>query len=344
MKHLLTFASRAVLAIALIGSCGFGSVFAQVGEKESFPAWNFGYMRITALQDAAGEFPAALFPEASKEQLEKYMPEGKAPNTVSTFLLQVPGAKPDGKNILFDTGNGNDRSELFTRLEKLNIPLESIDEIYLTHMHGDHIGGLLKDGKRTFPKAKVYSVDAEYDYWCPEGGEAKNKKLDAIKKAYGNDFTGKLKFGQSLDVILGETPESRRTFGTITLVEAVGHTPGHVCFLIESREQKFMIIGDLLHAAAIQLPVPELCPRYDMNPKEAVASRKRILDLVAKEQIPIGAMHLPAPSLGYIKVDGEGGYVFLPLKDNQVRDQPVKQKWICGTPGMMSKLKATTTK
>lgn len=318
MKHYILCCISPFFAFA---ACfGFLSVaLAQEAEKERPPQRDFGSVRVITLQDAASEFPASLFPTASKKQLEKYMPDGKAPSTVSTFLLRVPGMKMNGnivreKNILFDTGNGNDRSELLERLKHLEIPLEEIDEIYLTHMHGDHIGGLLKDGKRTFPNAKVFSSKPEYDYWCPDGGDAKNPKLDAVKKAYGKDFSGLLKFDQKIEQRISFASD-RYLKGKITVIEAVGHTPGHVCFLIESEGQKLMVVGDLLHAAAIQFPVPDLCPRYDMDTEKAVASRKRILEMAAKEQIPIAGMHFPAPGVGYVKKGTEGGYVFRPIKE-----------------------------
>lgn len=319
-KHFYTDRSRIFLMLffshLIFAALSTVGAFAQSVAEDRLPRWDFGFVRVITLQDSAGEFPAALFPKASREQIEKYMPGGKAPSSVSTYLLRIPEKTEDGntgrfRNILFDTGNGNDRSELFSRLQRDKIPTEEIDEIYLTHMHGDHIGGLLQDGKRVFSKAKVYSVKEEYDYWCPDQGEARNATLPAIKKAYGKDFTGRLRFGETITVETDSQSEQDIPC-RITVLDAVGHTPGHACFLLESADRKLMIIGDLLHAAALQFPVPELCPKYDQDPEKAVASRKRILDQAAREQIPVAGMHLPAPGFGYVRINPEGGYVFQP--------------------------------
>jgi glyoxylase-like metal-dependent hydrolase (beta-lactamase superfamily II) len=123
-----------------------------------------------------------------------------------------------------------------------------------------------------------------------------------IVGAYGDDFT---KF--NFDDTVFENPLVK-----VKAMDAIGHTPGHAAFLIESKktnENKLLIIGDVIHAAALQFPVPEACASFDQDKDKAAASRKRILDFAAQEKMFIGGMHLPSPSIGTVKKEGQG-YTF----------------------------------
>jgi glyoxylase-like metal-dependent hydrolase (beta-lactamase superfamily II) len=92
-----------------------------------------------------------------------------------------------------------------------------------------------------------------------------------------------------------------------------GHTPGHTSFLIESKESKLLIWGDLTHAMAIQMPYPQVAVTYDVNPEGAVQSRKAVLTYVSENHIPVAGMHIAYPAIGEIKSISDGGYQFLPL-------------------------------
>ena len=89
--------------------------------------------------------------------------------SISAFLL-----KTDGKYILFDTGMGAPDSRLLAGLTAAGVSPADIDYIYLTHFHGDHIGGMMKGDTVVFPKAEVYASKAEYDGWMamPEADKA----------------------------------------------------------------------------------------------------------------------------------------------------------------------------
>jgi glyoxylase-like metal-dependent hydrolase (beta-lactamase superfamily II) len=134
--------------------------------------------------------------------------------------------------------------------------------------------------------------------------------FERIKKAYGDDFRGDFAFDE---VARPDANEQRPT--TVTSLHAVGHTPGHTVFLIESEGETLRGVGDLLHAAALQFPVPEACARFDMDQTEAVKSRRCILDKATEENIPIAEMHFPYPGIGFVKKNANGGYDFTPIKE-----------------------------
>ena len=80
--------------------------------------------------------------------------------------------------------------------------------------------------------------------------------------------------------------------GKVVAMEAVGHTPGHTVF----QAGKLLIIGDLIHGAALQLEHPEICTTYDMDKQEAIKTRKNLLQYARENGLVIAGMHLPVPA------------------------------------------------
>ncbi|MDR3234731.1 MAG: MBL fold metallo-hydrolase [Planctomycetaceae bacterium] len=241
--------------------------------------------RIIAVNEAARTMEKSLFASADPAVVNQYIPNG-APASMSSMVL-FAGAD----TVLFDTGLGGEA--WFKQIKALGIKADTVKLILLTHLHPDHIGGLFDDNARRFPNAAVRCALPEY----VGTGAAQNK----IKAVYGAAFENPFGYGETVF-----------NNGTVKIkaLDAAGHTPGHTAFLIESAKKKCLVAGDLLHAAALQFPKPEICSSYDSDPAAAVASRKRILNLAAEGNIPIGGMHFPAPNFGTVQKDGSGGYIF----------------------------------
>ena len=250
---------------------------------------------ISVLSEGGGQANSGMLKGASAEQLKKYLPDG-------TFLLetQIFLVRGGGKNILIDTGHGRN---LFTDLKSLGISPADIHAVLLTHLHPDHIGGMLLDNQAAFPSAEVHLSQAEYDYWTNQGSGG-----DAARNAL-LPYRSKLRlFNPS--PIGGEVKEILPGVGA---VEAYGHTPGHTAFLIQSEEDKWLIWGDVAHAMEIQMPCPDVAMSFDSDAQQAVISRKNILEYAAANNITVGGMHIAFPSVGKIKKGKEEGYNFTPL-------------------------------
>jgi len=272
-------------------------------QAASSKAWKAGDMTVTVIQDLPFEMDASLFsgPATEAERL-KYFTDGKAEASVNVFLLRM-----GDKIALFDAGAGpmifQTPGKLREALANQGIKPEDIDFVLLTHMHGDHIGGLLQGEERAFPKAKLMVSGPEIDWWVafaqssPQNSNeflAVNAALVlAVVAAYGDDIQP-FAFGDS--VLPG-----------VTALDAAGHTPGHTVFQLTAGKETLFIIGDLLHAMNLQLALPDECAVFDMDPPAAILARKRILDLAAESNAHIAGMHFPlSNAIGAIEKDGEG--------------------------------------
>lgn len=211
-----------------------------------------------------------LFPDAPDSLIAELGLEEGIPASVSAFLV-----KTDGKEILFDAANGAPDSQLMPVLESLQTTADEIDYIFITHLHGDHIGGLLKEGEAVFSNALVYINKTEYDAWMAMEGR-QSEGLRNICNAYG-------------ERVKTFTPEDELPCG-IEAVEAYGHTPGHTAYRVGDA----LIAGDVMHGTALQARYPEFSAGFDMDKEMSVKTRRAILKM-AEEGVKVYGMHFPAP-------------------------------------------------
>jgi len=243
-------------------------------------------MQVFPLVDAQGESPASLLIGATEEQLAQYARNGKVNSQILAFLVKFPD-----RTILFDTGLGAAKGgKMMDALKELNVSPSDIDAILLTHLHMDHFGGLVdSEGKIVFPKADVYVSRIERDWWLSE------KQDENVRKALA-PYESRLRVFE-----FGDAP-----LPGITAIDASGHTPGHTAFHVKSGDGELLVVGDILHFAEIQLPLPQTAVKYDVDQEKAPKARKYILDMAAEKNIPVAGMHCPVPGIWRIAKSGSG--------------------------------------
>lgn len=230
---------------------------------------------VTWLRDNAEDklMPASLFAAASDSLVKSLELEAGIPSSISTFWVETEGVK-----VLFDAGLGAPESLLPAGLDSIGVKPEDVRYVYLTHFHHDHIGGMLKGDTAVFSRAEVYASKAEYNGWMKmEVG--RRTEVEKLVEAY----KGRMHFFEFGDTLPGK----------VVALEAVGHTPGHTAY----QAGKLLVIGDLIHGAALQLAHPDICASFDMNPEDAVRTRKRFLQYAKENGLIMAGMHLPAPAI-----------------------------------------------
>ena len=249
-------------------------------------------IEITSLLETQGKNDTSLLIGATEEQKAQFIPDGEVQSQIFAFYVKIPG-----REFLFDTGlkNGN----IIKRLEENGVKNSDVKTIFLTHLHPDHFGGLVNgEDKATFPNAEIYVSRIERDYWV---NELKNENVIKALNLYKNKIHV-FEFGDEI-------------FEGVKALDASGHTPGHTVFDIKIKGEELLIVGDIMHFIEIQLPVPDVAVKYDVDPAQAIKSRKKILDYAAENKIKIAGMHIQEP--GIIKIKKvNNGYEKLAVNNN----------------------------
>ena len=221
-------------------------------------------------QNEAKSNPTTLFPKLTPEIINELGLENGIEGSMSAFLLEA-----EGKKALFDTGFNETSGKINDRLKELKISPDEIDYIFITHFHGDHIGGLLDANDNiVYKNAKIYVSKEEYDGWINQMPADKNalqvKTMKICEKQVVQfDFQDTLPLG-------------------IKPLKAFGHTPGHTVY----RKDDLLIIGDLIHGQKVQFKYPEICATYDQDEKESIETRRRIIKYAEENKLLVVGMHL----------------------------------------------------
>jgi glyoxylase-like metal-dependent hydrolase (beta-lactamase superfamily II) len=227
--------------------------------------------------------------------------------SVNAYLVNT-----GSKLVLIDTGAGSlfgpTLGFLVQNLKAAGYQPEQVDEIYITHMHGDHYGGLVSGTAPVFPNAVVRADQRDADFWLSQA------MMDRAPQDDRSAFEGAMKtFGP-----LAAAGRFKPFSGASELVPGIsslptyGHTPGHAAYLVQSNGQKMVMIGDLMHVGAVQFPEPSVTIQFDTDAKQAAVQRKKLFARSARERFWLAAAHLPFPGIGHLRAEGTG-YVFVPV-------------------------------
>jgi glyoxylase-like metal-dependent hydrolase (beta-lactamase superfamily II) len=207
--------------------------------------------------------------------------------------------------IIFDAGTGGisgpQTGTLVANMRAAGLDPAQVTQVIQTHFHPDHIGGLTtQDGTPVFANATVHVPAREWAFWLDEGEESR-----AAESRRANFALARRRFAAYQGKVSTFQPGAEVAPG-ITAVATPGHSPGHTSFLVADGGQQLMVIGDAVTTPAFFMFNPEWFPVLDMDPAQAVETRKRLLDRLATDRIPVTGYHFPMPATGRIERAGSG--------------------------------------
>jgi glyoxylase-like metal-dependent hydrolase (beta-lactamase superfamily II) len=268
-----------------------------------------GELSASALRDGTLEFPND----------NKIFGVGHTPEDVATLLSAAGQAtdkihldldpllvKSGDRVLLFDTGAGSNfgptAGQLPLSLQEAGVDAQSVTDIFISHVHGDHVGGIVNpEGAPTFPNAKIHISKPEWKFLSGlKAEQAANmgvKNFDALIAA----------MKAKVDAF---TPGAELVPGVVKAVEIKGHTPGHSGYQITSGTDSVLYIGDAMHSSIVSVQKPDWPMSFDGDQKVGAASRVSLLAQLAASGQRVYAVHFPFPGVGRIEKRGEG-YVWV---------------------------------
>jgi glyoxylase-like metal-dependent hydrolase (beta-lactamase superfamily II) len=263
-----------------------------------------GSAEVITLQDSQMQLNASLLRGIDAAALNSILgSNGPGPASDNAFLIRT-----GGHTVLVDAGNrpqpsGGNSGQLAERLRSAGVKPESVEAVLITHMHGDHIGGLLTlDGKRAFPNARVRMAQAEYDYYLNPALEKSANQTDRDRyKQTTAAFAPYIADGSVRPFAPGEAP-----FAGVTAIPIPGHTPGHTAYAVGSGKDAVWFVGDIVHFGKVQFKRPDATVSFDVDTARAKTSRIEILQKAAQSGAIVAGAHLLFPGMGRVKADGSG--------------------------------------
>ena len=261
-----------------------------------------GNIKVSSLLDGEMVLPAEVLINLNVEDAETI--NGNAENTLSYTNVNAYLIQKGDRNLLVDAGC----RELFgptcgfiqEALNEAGVSTDQVTDVFLTHLHPDHIAGVLNtDGTAVFSNAQLHLVDTEHDFWM-------NGSFDAVE-VNGSDWAGLAQavlsaYSHRLNLVA----EGKEIMSGVNTVAIPGHTPGHSGFRVDDGNDSLMHLGDIIHVPNLQLIDPNVSLVFDVDGETALASRKKVLDMVSADNILCTSGHWLSPKFGRIERHGTG--------------------------------------
>lgn len=274
-----------------------------------------GQFEVTALYDGGTQLPTKLLRNVAQPELSLLLSRMFVGNPMMKTAVNAYLVNTGSHLVLIDAGAAKSFSaslgNVVPNMKAAGYDPAQVDMVLITHMHPDHMGGLEDSaGQPIFSKAQVFVSQLDSDFWLSQkiadGAPPEAQPFFKIARECAAPY---LKSGQWKTFTEGAVPAPG-----IRAVKANGHTPGHTAYAVESEGQKLLIWGDLMHAHAVQFARPGVSIEFDIDQKQAIATRRGIMKAVAAGKSLVAGMHLPFPGIGHIRAEGKGSYRWVPIE------------------------------
>ena len=227
-----------------------------------------------------------------KETFDSVSAAANLPTDKAQFFFTPTVVNTGSELVLFDTGLSGVGT--VAALEAAGYTADQIDVVVLTHMHGDHIGGMtLEDGSPTFTNARYVTGRVEYDAWAAQDNDRFKSKV--------------MPFAEQMTFL----EDGGSVASGLTAVGAFGHTPGHMNYMVESEGTQLYLGADFANHYVWSLGHPDWEVKFDMDKPAAAAMRRKILDMLAADKVAFVGYHMPWPGVGYVETR-DSGFTYVP--------------------------------
>lgn len=286
-------ATAALPLTATLGGTALAAGHSEEGGLGFAPYRSFqlGDMQVTTLLAGTRPVPdpQSIFGmNVSADEFGQVSRDAFIPTDVAQFFFTPTLVKTGDDVILFDTGT--DPAGLKAALAAAGHAPADVTKVVITHMHGDHIGGLMDGATETFEGAAYYTGAAEFDAWDMSGNEGFEAKVRPLADA------GKI---EMID-------DAGSVASGVTAMLSPGHTPGHMTYMLDSGGKQLMLIADAANHYVWSLARPDWEVRFDRDKEQAAQTRRKLLGMIAAERMPMIGYHMPFPALGFVDTRGDG--------------------------------------
>jgi glyoxylase-like metal-dependent hydrolase (beta-lactamase superfamily II) len=289
------------------------------GPEELVPsryALKIGEIDVLVVSDGVLPLPTAMLAHNIDPAVRAaWLHDNFLPPDAFDWALNVVVVRSGSRTILVDAGLGFDpdlhlprAGQLIKRLEAAGIDLASVTDVVLTHMHMDHIGGLLIEGVKDQlrPDLRIHLAAAEVKFW--ESPDFSHVSMppgfpDALRSAAK-------RFMQEYRGYLRPFEEEQEVAPGVVVHRTGGHTPGHSIVRVASGGDRLTFAGDLVFQVGFEHP--GWYNGFEHDPEEAARVRSHLLHELAGTSELLVATHLPFPSIGHVAVDG-GAFRWVPV-------------------------------
>ena len=261
-----------------------------------------GTVNVTTLRDGERTLPPEALKNLSDEDIQKINSDENQSFTFTNFNACV--IQNGKQNLLVDTGCGSlfgpTCGFILDALDELGLATDDITDIFITHLHPDHIGGCIdEDGSAIFKNANFKILEEEYSFWTSKefgSDEINGRDWSSLAKNVVSTYDAQLEvLSSNKDIISG-----------VSTVPLPGHTPGHAGFRVDDGNQSMFHMGDILHVPNLQLKDPNISTLFDVDPESALNSRKYALDMASSDNLLCTSGHMLEPKFVRLEKRGSG--------------------------------------